>query len=58
MLDAPTMRDLGAADGGIALQAQRMELHGRMAAGSAADDPVIETVLRLNAAAARTNSIR
>jgi hypothetical protein len=34
------------------LSARRLELHGRQAPGSTADDPVIETALRLDAAVA------
>ena len=52
VLDAPTMRDLSAADDGITLRAQRLELHGRRAAGFTSDKPVIETVLRSNGATA------
>ncbi len=36
----------------LSCSAQRLELHGRRAAGSTPDNPLIETVLRLNAAVA------
>jgi hypothetical protein len=52
VLDAPTVRDPSTADNDIAFGAQRLELHGRQAAGSTPDNPLIETVLRLNAAVA------
>jgi hypothetical protein len=51
VLDAPIVRD-AAGDGDIVFKAQRVELHGRQAADSAPGNPVIETVVRLNAAVA------
>jgi hypothetical protein len=53
VLDAATVRDpTNMAGDGIVFRAQRLELHGRQASGSTSDNPVIETVLRLNAAVA------
>ena len=52
VLDAATVRDPSTAGDGIVFRAQRLELHGRQASGSSADNPVVETVLRLNAAVA------
>lgn len=52
VLDAATVRDPNMAGDGIVFRAQRLELHGRQASGSTSDNPVIETVLRLNAAVA------
>ena len=50
VLDAPSVRDAAAND--TVFKAQRVELHGRQAAGSVAGNPVIETVLRLSGAVA------
>jgi hypothetical protein len=52
VFDQPSIQRLGAGGETNVLKAQRMELHGRMAAGSVADNPVIEAVLRLTAAVA------
>jgi hypothetical protein len=52
VLDAATVRDPNMAGDGIVFRAQRFELHGRQTSGSTSDNPVIETVLRLNAAVA------
>jgi hypothetical protein len=52
VLDGATVRDPGSAGDGILFKAQRLELHGRQGPGSTSDDPVIDTVLRLNAAVA------
>src|SRR4051812_7324852 len=52
VLDGATVRDPGSAGDGILFKAQRLELHGRQGPGSTPDDPVVETVLRLNAAVA------
>ena len=52
VLDAATLRDPSTAGDGIVFRAQRLELHGRQASGSTSDNPVVETVLRLNAAVA------
>ena len=51
-LAGPTVRAPGLAGVDAVLSARRLELHGRQAPGSTADDPVIETVLRLDAAVA------
>jgi hypothetical protein len=51
-LAGPTVRAPGLAGGDAVLSARRLELHGRQAPGSTADDPVIETALRLDAAVA------
>jgi len=50
VFDAPVVSELTRGIATPFAQAQRMEWHGRIAAGSAADHPVIETVLRLNGA--------
>lgn len=50
VLDAPTVRDPAVND--TVFKAQRVELHGRQAAGSVAGNPAIETVLRLSGAVA------
>jgi hypothetical protein len=50
VLEAPTVRDPAADD--TVFKAQRLELHGRRAPGSAPDNPAVETVLRLNGAVA------
>jgi hypothetical protein len=52
VLDAPTIRAAGMAGSDVVFRAQRVELHGRQAADSAPGNPVIETVVRLNAAVA------
>src|SRR5262245_15182267 len=51
-LAGPTVRAPGLAGGDALLIARRLDLHGRQAPGSTADDPVIETALRLDAAVA------
>jgi hypothetical protein len=51
-LAGPTVRAPGLAGDNAVLSARRLELHGRQAPGSTADDPVIETALRLDAAVA------
>jgi hypothetical protein len=51
-LASPTVRAPGLAGDNAVLSARRLELHGRQAPGSTADDPVIETALRLDAAVA------
>ena len=52
VLDAATVRAPGTGGDDTLLKVQRLELHGRQAPGSTADNPRIETVLRLNAAVA------
>jgi hypothetical protein len=52
VLDAPTVRDTAVVGNDTVFRAQRLELHGREAAGSTPDNPLIETVLRLTAAVA------
>jgi hypothetical protein len=51
-LDAPTLRDTSIVGNDTVFRAQRLELHGREAAGSTPDNPLIETVVRANAAIA------
>jgi hypothetical protein len=51
VLDKPVLNRLGAGIPAPVAQAARMEFHGRIAEGSARDNPVIETVIRLNDAA-------
>src|SRR5262249_23040780 len=51
VVDRPTVARAGSGAGNV-LKANRIELHGRMAEGSAAGDPVIELALRLFAATA------
>ena len=51
-LVAPTVRDPGIAANGTVFRAQRLELHGRQAQGSTADNPLVEIALRLEAAVA------
>jgi hypothetical protein len=51
-LDAPTVRDLGIVGDNTVFRARHLELHGREAAGSTPDNPVVETVLRLDGAVA------
>jgi len=48
----PTVRDPSIAANGTMFRAQRLELHGRQAAGSTADNPLVEIALRLEAAVA------
>lgn len=52
VLDVPTIRDLRNAGDDPVFKAQRLELHGRQAAGSAPHNPAIETVLRVSGAVA------
>jgi len=52
VVDGPTVDRVGEGGNAAVLRAQRIELHGRMAAGSATDNPVIELALRLTSAAA------
>lgn len=52
VLDTPSLRMPGVAGADPVFKAQRLELHGRQAAGSTPDNPVIETVVHLNAAVA------
>jgi hypothetical protein len=52
VLDAPTVRDPARGDEGTVLKAQRLEVHGREAEGSAPGNPLIETVVRLSGAVA------
>jgi len=52
VLVGPTVHAPSLAGDDAVLSARRLELHGRQAPGSTADDPVIETVLRLDAAVA------
>jgi hypothetical protein len=52
VLAGPTVRAPSLAGDDAVLSARRLELHGRQAPGSAANDPVIETVLRLDTAVA------
>jgi len=49
-LDQPVVNDLAGGTASLVSRADRMELHGRIAEGSAFDNPVIETVLRLSGA--------
>ncbi len=51
-LDAPLVERLNGADKIAVFQAERAELHGRIAEGSAAQNPVLDLVLRLTAATA------
>src|SRR5262249_51008254 len=51
-LVAPTVRDPSIAANGTIFRAQRLELHGRQAPGSTADNPLVEIALRLEAAVA------
>src|SRR5262249_19748110 len=48
----PTVRDPSIAANDAVFRAQRLELHGRPLAGSTVDNPLVETALRLGAAAA------
>jgi hypothetical protein len=52
VFDQPSLDRLGEGGETNVLKAMRIELHGRMAAGSVADNPVIEAVLRLTSAVA------
>jgi hypothetical protein len=52
VLVEPTVRDPGMPGNDTVFSAKRLDLHGRQALGSTADNPVIETALRLDAAAA------
>jgi len=52
VLDVPTVRDPRRAGNDTVFRAQRLELHGRLAPGSTADNPAIDTVLRVNAGVA------
>ena len=52
VLVGPTVRAPSLAGDNAVLSARRLEFHGRQAPGSTADDPVIETALRLDAAVA------
>jgi hypothetical protein len=52
VLDAPIVRAAGVAGSDVVFRAQRAEVHGRQAGDSTPGNPVIETVLRLNAAVA------
>jgi hypothetical protein len=51
-LVGPAVRDPSIAANGTVFRAQRLELHGRETAGSTADNPIVETALRLEAAVA------
>jgi len=46
-LDGPTVRDPRVVGNDTMLRAERLELHGREAAGSTSDNPLIETVMRV-----------
>ncbi|MBV8420304.1 MAG: DUF2125 domain-containing protein [Hyphomicrobiales bacterium] len=48
----PTVRDPSIVANDAVFRARRLELHGRPAAGSTADNPLVETALRLEAAVA------
>lgn len=52
VVEQPTVDRVGGGANATVLKAARIELHGRIAEGSAAGNPVIELVLRLGAAAA------
>ena len=52
VLEAPTVRDPRLVGGDTIFRANHLELHGRQAHGSTPDNPLIETVLRVNAAVA------
>ena len=51
-VDSPTVARVDAGANATVLKAARIELHGRIAEGSAAGNPAIELVLRLGSAAA------
>jgi hypothetical protein len=52
VLDAPTVRDSGMAGNGAMFRAQRVELHGRPAAGSTPDNLAIDAAMRIRAGVA------
>jgi hypothetical protein len=52
VVDGPALDRTGAGGNVTVLKAQRIELHGRLVAGSVTNNPVIEVVLRATAAAA------
>jgi len=52
VLEAPSVRNPASAGNDTLFRAQHLELHGRPAAGSTRNDPLIETALRLTAAVA------
>jgi hypothetical protein len=52
VLESPTVSDRSVVGSDTIFRARRLELHGRPAQGSTADNPLIETVLRLDAAVA------
>jgi len=52
VVDKPMVERLSGGNRQTMLRAQRIEIHGRIAEGSAANQPVIETVLRLHQASA------
>lgn len=52
VFDKPSVERLSGDDRNRLMQANRVELHGRIAEGSAADKPVIEAVLRAEAVSA------
>jgi hypothetical protein len=52
VIDRPSLDRVTGATPATVLKAERIELHGRMAGGSAADNPVIEVALRLVAGTA------
>jgi hypothetical protein len=52
VVDNPTIDRLGEGGNVTVLKAQRIELHGRLVAGSVTNNPVLEVVLRATAAAA------
>jgi hypothetical protein len=58
VLDALSVRDTGTVGNDFAFKARHLELHGRQAPGSRADNPAIETVLELkDATAAQLHSV-
>ena len=52
VFDQPVVERINGNDRQSVLKAQRIEVHGRLAGGSVTNKPIIETVLRLRAAAA------
>jgi hypothetical protein len=52
VFDQPSIERLGEGGESNVLKAKRIELHGRLAAGSVADNPVVEAVLRATSAVA------
>jgi hypothetical protein len=52
VVDDPSMDRVGSGGTATVLKAKRIEIHGRIAEGSAASNPVIDLVLRLTAASA------